>query len=475
MNEIVPVLLAGGSGTRLWPLSRASYPKQFLQILGDKSLFQESALRLKSSENIKFKPHITLTTSDFRFFVAQQLMDVEIDPGPIIIEPNSQNTAPAILSATLFAQSQNNDCIILVAPSDHVIPDTNGFHKAVNKGLKDVKKGKIVTFGIKPTRSETGYGYLELEKISENKTLNLVRFIEKPDKKSAEKMIALGNYLWNSGIIMFRPKDMITAFKKYAPDILFTVQKALKNAKTDLGFLRLDPEFWSKSRNISIDYAIMEKAENLSVVPFSEGWTDLGNWETVWQEMTPDKNGVSLSSHAHALDCSNTLLRSESYHQEIIGFGLKDIIAIAMPDAVLVAHKDKAQDIKNLVTELKSKNISQAEESLKDYRPWGWFETLTISDRFKVKKITIKPDSALSLQSHNHRSEHWIIVKGTAKVTIEEKVKMINEGESIFVPQRSIHRIENHGKLPIVLIEVQLGLYLGEDDITRYEDIYSRN
>ena len=475
MNEIIPVLLAGGSGTRLWPLSREAYPKQFLKIIGNKSLFQESALRLTSSKKVKFKPHITLTTSEFRFFIIQQLIDIGINPGPIIIEPEAKNTAPAILSAALFVENKNDDCILLVSPSDHLIPDTNEFHKAVSKGLEDVQKGKIVTFGIQPTSAETGYGYLELEKVNQNKTLNVVRFIEKPDRETAEKMIVANNYLWNSGIFMFRPKDMIAAFKKHAPDILFAVQRSLKNAKLDLGFLKLDPKAWSNSRDVSIDYAIMEKVGKLSVIPFSVGWTDLGNWETVWQEMKPDKNGVSLSLHAHALDCSNTLLRSESYNQEIIGFGLKNIIAIAMPDAVLVAHKDKAQDIKHLVTVLKSKNIPQAKSSPKDHRPWGWFENLTISDSFKVKKISINPGSALSLQSHKHRSEHWIIVEGTAKVTIEEKIKLINKGESIFVPQHSKHRIENPYKLPIILIEVQLGQYLGEDDIIRYEDIYSRS
>ncbi|MDB9915501.1 mannose-1-phosphate guanylyltransferase/mannose-6-phosphate isomerase [Alphaproteobacteria bacterium] len=474
MNDITPILLAGGSGTRLWPLSRKSYPKQFINIVGDTSLFQKTALRLTSTENIMFKPHIIVTNTDYRFFVSQQLLNVGIDPGPIIIEPEAKNTAPAILSAILFGKDKDEETIFLVAPSDHIISNSSEFHKVINKGLKEVKKGKIVTFGIKPTHAETGYGYLELGKVKENEIVNLTSFIEKPDKKKAEKMILLGNYLWNSGIFLFRAKDIILLYKKFAQDILNAVQKSLKTSKTDLGFLRLDPNVWSKCKNISIDYAIMEKADNLSVIPFTAGWSDLGDWDAVWNEMEPDKNGVSLSSHAHAVSCNNTLLRSESKHQEIIGFGLNNIVAIATPDAVLIAHKDKVQNIKDLLAELKSKNISQIESSLKDHRPWGSFENLSMSNRFKVKKLNINPGASLSLQSHDHRSEHWVIIEGTARVTIGKKIKLINEGESIFVPQRAIHRIENPSTSPIILIEVQLGKYLSEDDIVRYEDIYSR-
>ena len=475
MDEIIPVILAGGSGTRLWPLSRKSYPKQFLQIIGDKSLFQESALRLTSSDKIKFKPHITLTNSDFRFLISQQLITVGIDPGPIIIEPDPKNTAPAILSATLFSYKENNNSILLVAPSDHVISDRDKFHEALKAGLKEVHKGKIVTFGIKPTSSETGYGYIKVEKIALNKVEKLVSFVEKPNKQDAEKMFDQGDYFWNSGIFLFRAKDMIAAFKKYTPDILLAVQESMQKAKVDLGFLRLEPNSWAKCKNISIDYAIMEKVENLSVVPFSAGWSDLGDWNTVWQEMEKKKKGVSLSQNAHAFNCSNTLLRSESSNQIVVGLGLKDIIAVAMPDAVLVAHKDMAQEIKTVVTKLKADNINQSEASSIDHRPWGWFENLVISDNFQVKRIHVNSGSALSLQSHNHRSEHWVVVKGTAKVTIEEDVKVITEGESVFVPKRSIHRIENTEKFPIILIEVQIGTYLSEEDIIRYEDVYDRS
>lgn len=474
MNDITPILLAGGSGTRLWPLSRKSYPKQFINIVDDTSLFQKTALRLTSTKNITFKPHIILTNKDYRFFVSQQLLDVGIDPGPIIIEPEAKNTAPAILSAILFGKENDEETIFLVAPSDHIISNSREFHKVINKGLKEVKKGKIVTFGIKPTRAETGYGYLELGQIKEDEIIDLISFIEKPNKKKAEEMILLGNYLWNSGIFLFKAKDIILLYKKFAKDILNTVQKSLKTSKKDLGFIRLDPNVWSNCKNISIDYAIMEKADNLSVIPLNADWSDLGDWNAVWNEMETDKNGVSLTSHAHAVNCNNTLLRSESKHQEIIGFGLNNIVAIATLDAVLIAHKDKVQNIKDLLEELKLKNIFQIENSFKDHKPWGFFENLCISNRFKVKKLNINPGASLSLQSHEHRSEHWVIVEGSARVTIDKKIKLVNEGESIFVPRRAIHRIENPNSSATILIEVQLGKYLGEDDIVRYEDIYSR-
>lgn len=474
MNEIIPVLLAGGVGSRLWPLSRENYPKQFLNILNKYSPFQETAIRLKSSNNIKFKQHITVTNSEFRFFVVQQLLDIGIDPGPIIIEPESKNTAPAILSAALFTEDLNNDCYLLVAPSDHFIPNTKAFHEAVISGIKEVENGNFVTFGIKPTHPETGYGYLELERLEKYKNSKILKFIEKPNKNLAKKLISVERYLWNSGIFMFKPSVMIEAFRQHAPDILATVQESIKKSKKDLGFLRLDPDAWSKSKNVSIDYAIMEKVKNLSVVPFNELWSDLGSWESVWKIMNPNKDGVSLSSHAHAFECKNSLLRSGNKNQEIIGLGLENIIAVATHDAVLVANKDKVQDIKKIVSTLKSKKISQSTNSFKEYRPWGWFEIINKSTNYQVKKIHVNPQSSLSLQSHNHRSEHWIIVRGKAKITIQKETKLMRKGESIFVPKRSIHKIENPYKLSLKLIEIQLGSYLGEDDIIRYEDIYSR-
>jgi mannose-1-phosphate guanylyltransferase/mannose-6-phosphate isomerase len=474
MTTITPVILAGGSGTRLWPLSRKSYPKQFSNLIGSNTLFQQCALRLSSSDQVTFAKHITVTNSDFRFITVEQLQKVSIDPGPILIEPESKNTAPAILAATLYAYANDADAVLLVAPSDHVIPDTAAFHAAVCLGLKEVLDGKILTFGISPTRPETGYGYLSLANAAEHQPVAVKKFVEKPDEATAKLMIQERTYLWNAGIFMFRAKDLIQAFKDIAPKFIAPLEKSITDGKFDLGFFRFDPSAWSKCESLSIDYAIMEHAPNLVAIPFSAGWSDLGGWDAVWKEMGPNQDGVVVSENAHAIECKDTLLRSESTDQELIGIGLENIIAIAMPDAVLVAHKNKAQDVKQVVSKLKLNNVKQAEVFPKDHRPWGWYESLTIRDRFQVKRILVNPGAALSLQSHKYRSEHWIVVQGNAKVTVDDKVKNLNEGQSVYIPLGAIHRLENLGKISMVLIEVQTGSYFGEDDIVRYEDLYKR-
>jgi mannose-1-phosphate guanylyltransferase/mannose-6-phosphate isomerase len=477
MLKISPVLLAGGSGTRLWPLSRKSYPKQFADLVGEKTLFQNSAERLTSSDIIEFTPHITLTNSDFRFIIGEQLQEIGIDPGPILIEPETKNTAAAILAASIFVHAKDKDAVLLVAPSDHVIPDTHAFHDAIKVGLAHVQNQKMVTLGIRLTHPETGYGYLESSSapLDEHGSSDLKRFIEKPNLHNATQMVQAGHYLWNAGIFLFRAQDMIDAFRAHEPQTLDFVSQAVDEALIDLGFLRLSKEPWSKLQDISIDYAIMEKAQNLVAVPYLSKWSDLGGWDAVWSESKTDASGNATSDTAHAIECSNSLLRSESTSQQVVGIGLTDMMAIAMPDAVLVAPKDRAQDVKKAVELLRAKDIAQAEIFPKDHRPWGWFESLAKGERFQVKRICVKPGAALSLQSHNHRSEHWIVVEGTAKVTIDENVEIITEGQSVYVPLGAIHRMENPGKLPMLLIEVQIGSYLGEDDIIRYEDIYSRS
>lgn len=475
MSTVIhPVLLCGGSGTRLWPLSRKSYPKQFAHILGKESLFQASALRLTDP---MFAPPMVITASDFRFIVTEQLAAVEIAPASILIEPEGRNTAPAICAAALKLQKDAPDAVLLVAPSDHVIPDAAAFRAAVAAALPAAQQGRLVTFGIRPDRAETGYGWLELDREAGARTgpQTLVRFVEKPDAAAAQTMLEGGCHLWNAGIFLFSVATILKAFETHAPEILTGAGAAVDAAQTDLGFTRLAPQPWSTIPDISIDYAVMEKATNLSVMPYSGGWSDLGGWEAVWREAGPDARGVVTHGPAHALECDNTLLRAEADSQQLVGIGLRDIIAVAMPDAVLIAHKDHAQDVKLAVFTLKSQGIAQAETLPRDFRPWGWYESLVLGTRFQVKRIVVHPGAALSLQSHHHRAEHWIVVEGTAKVTIDDTVTLITENQSVYIPLGARHRMENPGKLPLTLIEVQTGSYLGEDDIIRYEDVYARD
>jgi mannose-1-phosphate guanylyltransferase/mannose-1-phosphate guanylyltransferase/mannose-6-phosphate isomerase len=472
---ITPVLLCGGSGTRLWPLSRKSYPKQFVPLIGETTLFQASAQRLSGNG---FAAPLVLTNADFRFIVTEQLSAAGIDPSAILIEPQGRNTAPAVLAAALWLEKTDPDGLMLIAPSDHVVPDAPAFRAAVAAGVPAAQAGQLVTFGIKPTHAETGYGYLELAEDPGDfaaRPLTLARFVEKPDAARAAEMLAAGSYLWNAGIFLFSVRAIIAAFRAHAPELLAPVQAAVDGGKPDLGFLRLAAAPWATISDISIDYAVMEKAANLSVVPFAAGWSDLGGWDAVWRETARDARGVATSGAATALDCDDTLLRSEDPGLQVVGIGLRNIIAIAMPDAVLVADVSRAQDVKLAVAALKTKAAKQAESFPKDHRPWGWFESLVMGQRFQVKRIVVHPGAALSLQSHHHRSEHWIVVEGTAKVTIDAEVTLVTENQSVYIPLGALHRMENPGKVPMVLIEVQTGSYLGEDDIIRYEDVYARD
>ncbi|MFS4583678.1 mannose-1-phosphate guanylyltransferase/mannose-6-phosphate isomerase [Phaeobacter sp. C3_T13_0] len=471
---ITPILLCGGSGTRLWPLSRKSYPKQFVPLVGETTLFQASALRLSGDG---FAQPMVLTNSDFRFIVTEQLAEAGIDPGAILIEPAGRNTAPAVLAAALWLAARDPDGLMLVAPSDHVVPDAAAFRAAVAAAEPAARDGRLVTFGIKPDRAETGYGYLELDGDPGDFTprvIDLKRFVEKPDLTTAEAMLASGQFLWNAGIFLFSVQAILAAFRVHAPDLIAPVQAAVDKGEPDLGFLRLDPDAWDGAVDISIDYAVMERADNLAVVPYAGGWSDLGGWDAVWRESGPDGAGIVTQGRATAIDCSNSLLRSEDDGLEVVGIGLTDVIAVAMPDAVLVADASRAQDVKKAVAALKEKSARQAESFPKDHRPWGWFESLVVGERFQVKRIHVHPGAALSLQSHHHRSEHWIVVEGTAKVTVDDKVQLVSENQSVYIPLGAVHRMENPGKVPMVLIEVQTGSYLGEDDIIRYEDIYAR-
>ncbi len=467
--SITPVLLCGGSGSRLWPLSRKSYPKQFVSLIGDQTLFQASASRLAG-----FDKPLIVTGSDFRFIVTEQLAAIGIDPGAILLEPTGRNTAPAVLAAALYLHAQDPEAMMLVCPSDHLIPDADSFLAATQTALEVALEGQLVTFGIAPTHAETGYGYLELAGPTDGAPVALKRFVEKPDAETAARLVASGTHMWNAGIFIFKAAAILEAFKAHAPGLMAPVSEAVSGAQADLGFLRLAPEPWEQAEDISIDYAVMERAENLSVVPYSSAWSDLGGWDAVWRESDQDERGVATYGKATAIDCDNSLLRSENEELTLVGIGLNNIVAVAMNDAVLVADASRGQDVKLAVQSLKEQGALQAEQFPKDHRPWGWFESLVIGNRFQVKRIVVHPGAALSLQSHHHRAEHWIVVEGTAKVTVGEEVKLLSENQSVYIPLGAVHRMENPGKVPMVLIEVQTGSYLGEDDIIRYEDVYAR-
>ncbi|TCP62330.1 mannose-1-phosphate guanylyltransferase/mannose-6-phosphate isomerase [Rhodovulum bhavnagarense] len=476
-HQITPIILCGGSGTRLWPLSRKAYPKQFQSIFGGDTLFQASARRVSgTAEGIAFRPPVAVTGSDFRFIVAEQLMALGIDPGAILIEPSGRSTAPAVLAAALHVAAADPGAILLVVPSDHVMGQTEAFHAAVAAGAEAAMRGDLVTFGVVPDRAETGYGYLRLPRAPGEavEAMRLEAFVEKPAEADAERMIADGRHLWNAGIFLFRARDLLVAYARHAPDLTAPVGAAVEGAVPDLGFLRLAPGPWEGCAEISIDYAVMERAENLSVVPLRGGWSDLGSWEAVLNDSARDARGVATHGAATAIDCDDSLLRSETGAVHLVGLGLRNVIAVATEDAVVVVDRARSQEVRTIVEHLKSEGLRQATAFRRDHRPWGHFETLALSERFQVKRIVVKPGAALSLQSHVHRAEHWVVVSGTARVTVDREVRLLTENESVYIPLGTVHRLENPGKVPIVLIEVQTGAYLGEDDIVRYEDSYAR-
>lgn len=472
VSRITPVLLCGGAGTRLWPLSRRSYPKQFAALLGEETLLQATARRLSGPD---YAAPVVVTNADFRFIVAEQLSATGLAPSAILIEPESRNTAPALLAAALHLSARDPQALVLAAPCDHMIGDATALRSAVAAGRAPARAGRIVVFGVAPDRVETGYGHLELTGPPEvGRSVALKRFVEKPDETKAAEMLETGNCLWNAGLFLMSVSTIINAVRIHAPRLLPPVSRAVAEARTDLGFLRLAPEPWAQTDAISIDYAVMERADNLSVVPFHTEWADLGGWDAVWRVARPDTHGVALSGKATAIDCTDSLLRSEAEGLEVVGLGVKNVIAVAMVDAVLVADRARAKDVGQAVKALRAKGARQATEFPKEHRPWGWSERLIVGDRFQVKRIHVRPGAALSLQSHVHRAEHWIVVEGTAKVTIDDKTSLLSENQSIFIPLGAVHRLENPGKMPMVLIEVQTGGYLGEDDIVRYEDLYAR-
>ncbi len=471
---ICPVLLAGGSGTRLWPLSRKSYPKQFSKLVGTHSLFQKAAKRFVSSEICRFSEQVVITNSDFRFIVAEQMQSIGIDPGWIMIEPTGKNTAPAILAASLYQEMLKKGSIMLICPSDHLIEDVSMFHKAINIGMEEAKKKKVVTFGIKPDKPTTSYGYLEVSDNYRDSVFPVKKFIEKPNLDLAKKLFIKKNIFWNSGIFLFAAKYIIDLYEKYCPKMFEYVSESVARGRQDLGFYRLDEKSWEECENISFDYAIMEKIKDVVAVELSTGWSDLGNWEAVWEKQKEMVNGVVTSKNATAIKCENVLLRSENINQELVGIGLSNIVAISMHDAVLVANKDFSEDVKQAVKSLQTKGKHQADQFPKDFRPWGWFESIALDTTFQVKRILVKSKHSLSLQEHKYRSEHWIVVTGIAEVTLGDNKFFLSKGESTYIPAGTLHRLENPDAEILEIIEVQIGTYFGEDDIIRHEDRYFR-
>ena len=473
-SKITPVILSGGSGTRLWPVSRNLNPKQFLDFFGENSLFQKTALRVKNSDD--FHEPIIVCNNEHRFTAAEELQTIKINPRSIILESSGRNTAPAIAIAALDVITTNakNDDLILVMPSDHVIHDEKKFVAQIKKATQAARDGYLVTFGIVPDKAETGYGYIkknsELTGFSE--IFAVEKFIEKPKKEAAEDFVRSGKYLWNSGIFMFRASTYLESLRKLQNKIFINCCNAYSKAVRDLDFIRLFAEDFEQCQNISIDYAVMEKAEKVAVIPIDVGWSDVGSWQAIAELAPQDENKNSLIGDVTTLKSKNCYINSRA--GLVTTIGVENLIVIVLKDAVLIANKNNAQDVKELFEMLKKQKRDECNSHTKVLRPWGSFETIDLSDRFKVKRITVKPKSALSLQMHNHRSEHWVVVKGTAHVTCGDKEFVLVEDESTYIPTGKKHRLENKGKIPLEIIEVQTGAYLGEDDIIRFSDIYGR-
>ena len=470
MTKIRPVILCGGVGSRLWPLSRKSLPKQFAPIIGDQSLFNQAVSR---TQRDSFADPIIITSQDHRFLAQKQLRELGIE-GSIILEPNGKNTAPAVFAAALHASQNHPDALALVMPSDHHIPDSDAFSKMVATGITAAEDGAIVTFGVTPNRPETGYGYIETDMAGENPCRPVTAFHEKPDITKAEAMLTAGNYLWNAGIFLFRADVMLALAKEFQPVMLASVRASLDAAVEDHNFWHLGADTWDAITPDSIDYAIMEKAEHIACVAFQGRWSDLGDWRAVVNEFDPDVNGNLTVGDSSALDCENSVLWSDAENMHLVGLGLENIIAVATDDAVMIAHADKSQDVRKIVTHLEDKGVSQATQHIKDYRPWGWFESLANMPGYQVKRLHVYPGATLSLQSHEHRSEHWVVVDGTATIQIEDSIKSVATNESVYIHVGQKHRLANDTDAPLTVIEVQTGSYLGEDDIIRYEDVYNR-
>lgn len=469
---IIPILLAGGQGTRLWPLSRQSYPKQFVPLMHSETAFQQTARRFTVGPEMSAP--VVVTSEAYRFTCVEQLRNVGIENPLVMLEPEGKGTAPPILAAALHATENEPDALLLVAPTDHDIKDEAEFLQAVKEASGAAHAGQLVCFGITPSHAETGYGYIEANGAHDAGVVSVKRFVEKPDRKSAEEMLAQGGFFWNAGIFLFSAKTVIEAFEKHAPTMSVSVSQAFEAGQRDGLFFRFDPVYWGTIQADSIDYAILEKADNVSVMPYGGHWSDLGDWSAVHSEGARDEDGIGQSGPVTSFNSKNSLLRSENPDVHLVGVGLDNIVAVASRDAVLVANMNSTQDVGKAVKMMKAAGVVQATENLVDFRPWGSFEILSEQPGFKVKRIIVKPGQKLSLQSHEHRSEHWVVVSGVATVTNGEQELTLQANQSTYIEQGAVHRLSNMTDHNVEIIEVQTGSYLGEDDIIRYDDVYKR-
>ncbi len=469
---LIPVILSGGVGSRLWPLSREHYPKQLLSLLGGQSFLQATALRLDGLEDSL--PPLLVCNHIHRFLVMEQLHEIGIAPLSIVLEPVGRNTAPAVALAALAALERENDPVLLVLPADHLMQDTPAFQRAVMAGLPVAREGRLLTFGIAPERAETGYGYIRTGERLGDSAYQVAAFKEKPDAETAAGYLASGEYFWNSGIFMFRARRYLEELERHAPAILEICRRSFQEVGLDVenNFLHVNAEHFVHCPGDSIDYAVMEHTDRAAMIPLAAGWNDIGAWSALWEVSLRDEAGNVHLGDVLSDQVENSYLRAE--HRLLAAVGVKNLVVVETADAVLVAHKDKVQDVKNIVSRLKQTRRCEADLHRKVYRPWGTYETLESAERFKVKRITVKPGASLSLQMHYHRSEHWVVVKGTARIVRDNETMIISENQSTYIPLGVRHRLENPGKLPLEIIEVQSGPYLEEDDIVRYEDSYGR-
>jgi mannose-1-phosphate guanylyltransferase/mannose-6-phosphate isomerase len=468
--KIVPIILSGGSGARLWPLSRSQYPKQYQALTSDNTMLQETILRLEGLKELSSP--IIVCNKDHRFLVAEQCREINIYDPTILLEPVGRNTAPAIAVAALQVKKELVNAILLILPADHLIQDIEVFHDAINTAIKQAKKEKLVTFGIVPTEANTGYGYIKYSSDSGHDSFTVEKFIEKPDAHAAKMYLDQGMYLWNGGIFLFQVDVLLDELALYSPNLVKLAEVAINNSSKDLDFIRLEKNAFEQSPDISIDYALMEKSSNVVVVPLDAQWSDVGSWTALHDVSIQDNNGNTIQGDVLIEETTNTYINAG--HHLVVATGVKDLIIIDTPNATLVLGKEYAQDVKNIVKKLKVDNRSEQFCHRKVFRPWGWYDSIESGENFQVKKLHVAPGCKLSLQKHHYRSEHWVVVSGVATATNGEKILNLAKGESTFIPQGVKHSLENETNEPLEIIEIQSGVYLGEDDIVRFEDVYGR-